>query len=224
MAQAEAVDTPVDLTLPSPLSPEEQRRLSLMALARSLELKPRMIRFAHLYAVSGDYRAAYLGAGYKVTPMIASMRGCALARTSKVRQYLQAFQDSALEKALADEDRIVGETVKVAFSDVRKLFNPETGALIEPHKLDDATARAVSSVQITERTVGQQIVKTTKIKFWNKTDALDKLFRWQGLYKDSQPTTGPKTTKVELVYGAPVEDGAPPTLGARVTVTEGGPE
>jgi phage terminase small subunit len=88
---------------------------------------------------------------------------------------------------LVDLKRTIFESARVGFSDIRKLFG-SGGRLLDPHEWDDDTAAAVASVErVALFGKGKdglgQIGYTTKVKLWNKGDALDKLMKNLGGYK-----------------------------------------
>jgi phage terminase small subunit len=88
---------------------------------------------------------------------------------------------------LVDLKRTIFESARVGFSDIRKLFGPG-GRLLDPHEWDDDTAAAVASVErvalFGKGTDGLgQIGYTTKVKLWNKGEALDTLMKNLGGYK-----------------------------------------
>ena len=86
----------------------------------------------------------------------------------------------------------VFQDARLAFADVRRLFDPDTGELKAPHELDDDTAAAVEHIEVTklfgEGKDGKgQIGTVTKVKLASKHPSLDRLMRhFGGFEKDNQ--------------------------------------
>jgi phage terminase small subunit len=78
--------------------------------------------------------------------------------------------------------RIALELARVGYSDVRRLFN-EDGTPKKPSEWDEATARAVSMVEVSYGTDGRV---TTRTKLWNKVPALEALTALQERGKAGQ--------------------------------------
>lgn len=68
-------------------------------------------------------------------------------------------------------------------SDARRLFRPD-GSLIPVHELDDATAAAISSIELDDQG------RLKKIRLWSKTDAIDKAMRHLGLFEKNNRQQG----------------------------------
>lgn len=116
------------------------------------------------------------------------------------------LSEQAKRLALTD-DKVLTEAARIAFSDVRKLFDAE-GNLLHPSMWPDDVAASVASVEMqldrvtqdtdTEEfdgdgkliarrrvtTVLRQETHTKKIKFWDKNQALEKLFKHKGLFRE----------------------------------------
>ena len=84
--------------------------------------------------------------------------------------------------AEASQERVVLEERRIAFCDIRGLF--QGGQILSPEKLPEELARAVSNVEVTEKPNGEI---TYKYRFWDKGHALKRLSKNLGLYeKDNQ--------------------------------------
>lgn len=73
------------------------------------------------------------------------------------------------------------ELAHIAFFDPRRLFDVETGELMDIQKLPPAVAAAVSSVEITHNAEGERV---TKVRLVSKIEALDKLCRHLRMYAE----------------------------------------
>ena len=82
------------------------------------------------------------------------------------------------------KQKILTEVGRIAFSDIRKLYD-ENGNLKSVHELDDDTAGAVASIEVVtkyEKDADGNLVPehTKKIKIWDKGSAHE---RWMKLYE-----------------------------------------
>lgn len=73
-------------------------------------------------------------------------------------------------------EKVIREVSAVAFSDVRRLFNPD-GSLKPVHELDDATAAAIAVIEVDASGV-------CKIKVWDKNSAHKCLCKHLGLFRE----------------------------------------
>ena len=154
-------------------------------------LTPKREAFSQLVArgesASGAYRQTY-GQGRMSNKTINEK---ASRLMGKVRARVAELRAPALLQAQytirVDLNRTLLENARVAFSDIRNLFGPG-GRLLDPHEWDDDTAAAVASIERValfgkgEDGLGQ-IGYTTKVKLWNKGEALDALMKNLGGYK-----------------------------------------
>jgi len=96
---------------------------------------------------------------------------------------------------LIDPDRVLREAARLAYSDVRELFD-EQGKLVPIRMWTDGAAAAVAGVEIVKRNVDSHDGKTDdviKFKTWDKGRALELLFKHLGLIRervDLTVTTG----------------------------------
>lgn len=107
-----------------------------------------------------------------------------------VQEYLQGLKDIARE--IADKkleisvERVLREFARIAFSDIRKIFT-ENGNLINPSKLDDDTAAAISGVEVVTTAIGTgddvHIEYTHKIKTYDKQRSLENLAKYLHLFE-----------------------------------------
>ena len=122
---------------------------------------------------------AYQDAGYEQN------RGNAtrLKANESVVARIEELQEVVLDKHGITVDRILKEYERVAFSDVRQLFN-EAGRMLKPHELPDDVAAAVAGIEFTEVKVdGKVIGHTGKVRMTNKTQPLSALSQMFGLLK-----------------------------------------
>jgi hypothetical protein len=91
-------------------------------------------------------------------------------------------------RALKLTRSILEEEARLAFSDIRELFDDD-GNLLPPYRLPRDVAAAIQSFDVIERSIprgnGEEPIVTTtyKYKLWDKSSALERLSRHLGLYR-----------------------------------------
>ena len=145
---------------------------------------------------------AVVAAGYKCkNKEVAGSIGSELLRRPRVFELVRALQDDiAFQLGITAID-IAREYAKIGFSDYRRVFDPETGQILEAHQIDDNTAAAISSISVTEvyepRT-GKFIGKDKKLKFHDKINALDKLAKMIGADAKTAALTPAKPEPLQI--------------------------
>lgn len=124
----------------------------------------------------------------------AETNGPAILRKTHVKAYLALKAQEASEAADLTAERILKEMAKLAFSDIRNLYR-EDGTLKEPHEWDDATAAAVSSIDVTQEFDGRGEDKKVsgylkKVKTWDKSKNLEMLAKHFKLLTDKVEHSG----------------------------------
>jgi phage terminase small subunit len=125
-----------------------------------------------------------------------------LLRNAKVQEAIEQKQREVAKRCELTTENLVRETAAVAFSDIRKLFNTD-GLPKAIHEIDDATASAISSIEVGQMvTDGKVTGRTCRIKFWDKNSAQERLFRHLGLFRKEH---APKQTlrKIEVAFVSP---------------------
>jgi phage terminase small subunit len=110
----------------------------------------------------------------------------------------------------ATTERIILELVRIAFHDKRSIYNKD-GSIKPPSEWDDATAAALSGMDVEELYEGRGedrhfIGNLRKVRFAEKTKALELLGKYRKLWTD----------KVEF----PGKDGEPQQIGGLFTDLE----
>ena len=145
-------------------------------------------RFAQLRAKGVSASEAYVKAGFKKHDGNASR----LSGNEKVQARVNELIAKGAEKAGVTVERIINELAKIAFSDIRRALDwglKETPdgpvqfvTLKHSADVDDDTAATVSEVWQTNQGIS--------FKFHDKPQALDKLARHLGMYKDEVNVMG----------------------------------
>ena len=92
---------------------------------------------------------------------------------------------------LIDPDRALREAARLAYSDVRVLFD-DAGRLKPIKEWPDDLAAAIGGVEVVRRNIDSGDGKTDdviKVKVWDKNAALDRLFKHLGLLTERVEVT-----------------------------------
>jgi phage terminase small subunit len=110
-----------------------------------------------------------------------------------VQSIIQQKQRVIAGRCEVTAEKVIREVSAVAFSDVRKLFNPD-GSLKPVHELDDVTAAAISAIEVDASGV-------RKIKVWDKNSAHERLCKHLGLFREdnSQKPVGEQNLKISFI-------------------------
>lgn len=136
----------------------------------------RRLRFAAAYRRLGDGRAAAIEAGY--APGRAAATAARLLRRADLQAALGVEADRAAAKpaGLPAMDDLVRELTFIATADPSQLLD-ESGAPVPLARLPLGLRRAIAALEITEKPSGE---RTTKVRFWSKSAALEALARLAG--------------------------------------------
>ena len=111
-------------------------------MANDRPLEPRQKQFVVEYLKDFNATQAVIRAGYSKKG--ASAAAARMLANVRVQAAVQLRAARLVERQDFTADQVLQEAAKIAFSDIRQLFKPD-GTLREPHELDEATAKAVSS-------------------------------------------------------------------------------
>lgn len=136
------------------------------------------------------YRVAYPNIKKDETAKAAASR---LLTTVNVKPYIDAKLKLLSDEAGVTVKRVLEEEARLAFSDLRQLYEGET--TIAPSELPEDVARALSGIEVIEKTYNtgdgdSETTTTYKYKFWDKGAALNRLGRHLGMYNDKLEVTG----------------------------------
>lgn len=128
--------------------------------------------FVHHYMINGQNgKQAAISAGY--SKRSAEATASRLLRHDNVSKAILNIQQLAWEKMELTEEKVIQELAKVAFSDMRDLFN-ENDRLLKPSEWNDQLAAVISAVD-TVITGGDDPDTVIKIKTNPKIAALKEL-------------------------------------------------
>lgn len=171
-------------------------------------LTPKQKLFADEYLKDLNGTAAYKRAGYKAkNDNVAAVEATKLLSNPKIAKYVQKAMDERSKEVKIDANRVLAEIGRLAFADIRKVFD-ESGRLLPVHLLPDEVAASVSSIEVvTSRISGGEpadVEHTAKIKFWDKRGSLELLGRHLKMFTDKTELTG--------ANGGPIESRVDVTL------------
>ncbi len=138
-------------------------------------------RFKNNILKGMDGTAAYIAAGYKTKGAGARVNASKLLTKTNIKAAIKEGQKKAADKAEVTQERVLREEARLAFADLRQLFD-EKGTIIPLHKLPDDIVRAVIGLEVITE-VGE--ITRYKYKFSDKGKSLERLERHLGMFKDT---------------------------------------
>jgi phage terminase small subunit len=179
------------------------------------KLRPRLRKFAELILEGETQAKAYKKAGYKAkNDDFAATEANRLLNTTDIKKYVEIRQDQ-IAKQLQNQTeasviRTVQELVCLAHIDPKQMYD-ENGNLKAINDMPEATRRAIASIEETITRSGT----STKIKLWNKNDALKTLAGHLGMLNERKDLGVGLT--IEVLYHKEGEEGKTPV---KVETTE----
>jgi phage terminase small subunit len=173
------------------------------------ELTLKQQRFAAEYCVDLNATAAYRRAGYNARGNAAEACASRLLSNAKVQEIIREREKVAARRLEVSAENLLREVSALAFSDIRKLFNPD-GSPKAIHELDDRTAAAISSIEVGQiMSEGNVTRRVCKIKLWDKNSAQERLFKHFRLF-DKQNNSQQAIRNIEVRFVSPkVKPGTP---------------
>ncbi len=150
-------------------------------------LNLRQQRFVDEYLKSPIATQAAVRAGYSART--AEWIGPQLLKKPHVAAAIRSGQLVIAERAEVEAEEVVRQLARIAFSDVRRLFDQD-GNLLPIEEIDPATAMAISSYDVWVDPASG--VRRARVRFWDKNSALEKLMKHLGLFeRDNRQGTDP---------------------------------
>lgn len=141
-----------------------------------MSLNDRQIRFAEEYIIDLNATQAAIRAGY--SEKTAYSMGQRLLKNVEVQKHIHSLKDKRSERTQITADRVLQEYAKIAFSDIRKLYN-DNGTLKKITELDDDMAACVVGLDVQEG-----VLDVKKYKLADKKGALDSIGKHLGMFTD----------------------------------------
>ncbi len=144
------------------------------------QLPRRLKRFVDHFVVGGTAEMAMRQSGYK------GLHARQLAHKWLAKPKIKSALEEVTERHVADigvrQVTVLKQMHAIASADPRKLED-EHGNPIPLHQLDEATAAAISAVEIEEVSSNGETGKRYKYKFWDKVKANDRLGQFVKLWE-----------------------------------------
>ena len=145
-------------------------------------MTPKQTRFIDEYLIDLNATQAAVRAGYSVRT--AEWIGPQLLGKSHVSEAVAVQMKAREVRTFVTQDKTLREIARIAFADPRKLMHSD-GRIKLPHELDDDTAAAVASFEVS-------FEGSIRYRFWDKNAALEKACKHQGLFEhDNRQKTDP---------------------------------
>lgn len=175
------------------------------------ELNARQATFVREYLIDLNATAAYKRAGYSGSGRVAENAASRLLGNVGVASAIKNAMDSRASKLEITAERVLQEVARIAFFDVRKVYDA-AGNLKPPADWDDDTAAAMAGIDVTEEFTGrgedrQSAGFTKKVKSWDKVSALTLAMRHKGMLTDKVEVSGKVTGNIQYVAEMPPRRG-----------------
>lgn len=153
---------------------------------RQPALNAKHLRFVDEYIVDLNATQAAIRAGY--SPKTAKQQGHRLLTYVDVQRAIEAKRKEVAGDLGITRERVLREMAKLAFSDLRQLYN-EDGSLKHPHEWPEGAAGAISGMELVEEfgdgPDGKKLIGyTKKLKLWDKGKQLENLLKHLGMDQD----------------------------------------
>lgn len=167
-----------------------------------MALTAKQRRFVDEYLVDLNATQAAIRAGYSAKR--ADAIGYENLRKPDIAEAVSTAMKEREKRTQITQDRVLQELARIAFFDIRKLYN-EDGSMKAPQELDDDAAAALSGIDVTEEFQGrgedrEHIGFTKKAKVFDKGTALTLAMRHLGMLKDKVEHSGEiKSPELKLI-------------------------
>lgn len=142
-------------------------------------------KFVEEYLKDLNQAQASIRAGYKGKTSTAKISASRMMSNPNVRSEIDRRIKERGKKNEITADMVLLELAAIAFSDIRKVFNDKND-MLKISKIDDKTAKAISSIEIEVDKAGDKVFSTTKkIKFNDKIRALQLVGNHIGMFRES---------------------------------------
>ncbi len=173
-----------------------------------MRLRPRQRRFVEEYLVDLNGTQAAIRAGYseKTAAVIAREN----LRKPLIEMAIHEELDRRTKESWMSRDRLLLEVARLAYADVRQLYD-ENGRLRPVAELEDDIAAAVAAIDVS---VGPSFDVTKKVRLCDKGAAQERLARLLGFIIERKELSGPGGKPLQ------VENLSEEDLDARIAAVE----
>lgn len=168
-----------------------------------MPLTPKQRRFVSEYLKDLNATQAAIRAGFSAKT--AKQAGSRLLTNVDIASEISEGQARQLKAADLSATRTLEEIRRLAFADLRKLFD-EQGNLKPIHLLDDEAAASIASIEVVKKNLAagdNQTDTVHKLKVWDKTRNLEMLAKHFGLLEDKIAHSGHLTIGFEGAWQPP---------------------
>ena len=148
-------------------------------------LTPKQEAFFREYLIDLNGTQAAIRAGYSIKG--AHVQAAQLLSNPKVQEFANKLKTERAERTEITSDRVLKEIGRLAFADIRSVFD-ESGQLLPVHMLPPEVSASIASIEVvTSKVPGGEPVDvehTAKIKFWDKRGSLELLGRHLKMFTD----------------------------------------
>ncbi len=164
-------------------------------------LTPKQAAFCAEYLIDLNATQAAIRAGY--SKKTARSVGAENLTKPDIQTEVSRLMAERSKRVEVSADTVLAELLKLAMADIGQAFK-EDGSLKAIHEMPEEIRRAIAGVDVFEEFEGrgedrEQIGWTKKIRFWDKTKALEMLGRHLRLFTDKFEHTGPNGGPLENV-------------------------
>lgn len=163
------------------------------------KLTDKQSKFCQEYLIDLNGTKAAIRAGY--SEKTANEQSTRLLAKVHIANHISELQSKMQKRTEITADMVVSELAKIAFFDIRKIFD-DNGNLISPTQLDDSTASAISSIKSRiEKQSGDpdDWAEVKEYKASDKLRALDMLGKHLGMFDKKEEKPNEETKKPLVV-------------------------
>lgn len=165
----------------------------------SKKLTDKQERFCQEYLIDLNATQAAIRSGY--SKHTAQEIGTQNLSKLLIQQRLIELNKSRLEATGISQKRVLEEYAKIAFFDIREIFDVD-GGLVNVKQIDNNSAGAIASIKSSEEwgedEDGNKVITGTikEVKVFDKIRALQDLGKHLGLFEKDNDQTKPQTTTI----------------------------
>lgn len=157
-----------------------------MPLGPKRTLTDKALMFVEEYLVDFNQTQAAIRAGYSKSTAMAL--GHSLIKKPAIAEEIRKRMIARMKRVEIEQDRVLVELARLAFFDVRKLFNAD-GSPKSLSELDDETAAVIAGLEVTEIYEGSGedrrfVGHVKRYKLADKNAALVSAMRHLGMFND----------------------------------------
>jgi phage terminase small subunit len=177
-----------------------------LTLTKKKDLTEKQFIFCMEYLTDFNATRAAIKAGY--SKKTADSQGSRMLKNVKVKSFIDNQTTKRVEKLEVTKESVIKELAKIAFHDIRKMYD-EKGFLIPVYNLDDDTAAVISSFKSRREFQGKgedgkaEYDIVDEYKRHDKVKTLELLGKHLGMFsdkpKEDDEDSTTKTKRVQIV-------------------------